>query len=216
MGRYNGFMDRATWAKLVYTTLVPLYPNPTPELHFANPFQLLVATVLSAQCTDERVNQVTPALFERYPGPEALAEAEKGELERLIYSTGFYHAKARALKDLSRTILRDFGSQVPDTMEALTSLRGVGRKTASVILSACYNKPALIVDTHVSRLCLRLGFTGNRDPEKAEQILAELYGHNQWISIGHALNQHGRNICRSRKPDCNHCPLAMHCPKIGL
>jgi len=209
-------MDLTAWAQFVYIALSPLYPNPKPELHYKSPFQLLVATVLSAQCTDERVNQVTPALFERFPGPEELAEAKEPELEGLIYSTGFYHAKARALKNLSRTLVIEYGGRVPDTMEGLTKLHGVGRKTASVILSACYNKPAIIVDTHVSRICLRLGFTGSRDPEKTEKVLAKLYRQDQWINIGHALNQHGRRVCTSRKPDCAHCPLAIDCPKVGL
>jgi len=213
---YNRPMQRQTWAQLVYKVLEPLYPNPKPALNFESPFQLLVATVLSAQCTDERVNQVTPALFKRFPDPRSFAQADATELESLIYSTGFYHTKARAIKELASTIVSKFGGLVPDTMEALTSLRGVGRKTASVILSACYNKPALIVDTHVSRLCVRLGFTTSRDPQKAEATLAELYSENQWVAIGHCLNQHGRQVCKSRKPDCPHCPLRDHCPKRGL
>ncbi|AEJ19326.1 endonuclease III [Gracilinema caldarium] len=209
-------MHRETMAQFVYNTLAPLYPDIRPALYFTNPFQLLVATVLSAQCTDERVNQVTPALFERFPSPELMAKADKVEVESLIYSTGFYHDKARALLDLSRSILRDYGGHVPDTMEELTRLRGVGRKTASVILSACYNKPALIVDTHVSRICLRLGFTTTRDPDKVEAALALLYQENQWITIGHCLNQHGRRVCTARKPQCTACPLSSNCPKVGI
>jgi endonuclease-3 len=206
----------ADWAQLVYKTLAPLYPDIRPALQFTNPFQLLVATVLSAQCTDERVNQVTPALFERFPNPESMAMADRAELEELIYSTGFYHTKARALLDLSQALVTQFGGTVPDTMEDLTSLRGVGRKTASVILSACYHKPALIVDTHVSRLCLRLGFTTTRDPDKVEAALARLYQKNQWITIGHCLNQHGRKACTARKPHCTACPLSTYCPKVGV
>lgn len=209
-------MDRKDWAQFVDKTLAPLYPYPKPELHFENPFQLLVATVLSAQCTDERVNQVTPVLFEQFPDPQAMAKAERSELERIIYSTGFYHAKARSIQDLSRAILSQYNGQVPNTMEALTSLRGVGRKTAGVILSACYNVPALIVDTHVSRICFRLGFTGDRNPSKTESMLAQLYHQDQWITIGHCLNQHGRRVCTSRRPDCIGCPLSLHCPKTGV
>lgn len=209
-------MNRQEWAQTIFNTLAPLYPDPKPALNYASPFQLLVATVLSAQCTDERVNRVTPVLFQRFPTPVAMASAEPAELEELIFSTGFYRAKAKALIELSRVINTRYDGIVPDDMEALTTLRGVGRKTASVILSACYNRPALIVDTHVSRLCLRLGLTESRVPEKTEQILASLYRENQWITLGHCLNQHGRQVCTARKPDCVRCPLSEHCPKQGL
>ncbi|MCA1950400.1 MAG: endonuclease III [Treponema sp.] len=209
-------MNKEAWAQYIYTILTSLYPNPAPALDYSTPFQLLVATVLSAQCTDERVNQVSPALFSRFPTPEAMAGAEIEELESLIYSTGFYRAKALALKELSRTISIEHHGHVPDSMEALTALRGVGRKTASVILSACYQKPAIIVDTHVSRISLRLGLTASRDPDKTERTLAGLYREDQWISIGHSLNRHGRQVCTARQPACAACPLQKECPKQGL
>lgn len=189
-----------------------LYPAPRPALDFASPFQLLVATVLSAQCTDAMVNTVTPALFARWPDPAALATADSAELEAAIHSTGFFRAKARHLMSLSRAILADHGGEVPLTMEDLTALSGVGRKTAGVVLSVFAGAPAIIVDTHFGRVSRRLGFSAEEDPGKLERDIARFIPEKRWTDFSHQLNLHGRATCTARSPRCPACPVARYCP----
>jgi endonuclease-3 len=205
---------RKTRLAEIMAVLGPVYPDHRPLLNYTGPFQLLIATVLAAQCTDAAVNLVTPALFARFPGPEALAEAPLTGLETLIHSTGFFRAKARNIMALSRQIRDRHGGEVPRTMEELTALPGVGRKTAGVGLSACFGIPAIIVDTHFSRVAFRMGFTHTARPEIIERDLAATAPREQWIALSHVLNRHGRSCCHARKPFCGTCPVHDACPKI--
>jgi len=190
-----------------------LYPKADCELSRRNPFELLCATILSAQCTDERVNQVTPALFERFPDPASMAEAPAPVLEDIIRSTGFYRNKTKSLLGASRMLAERFGGSVPRTMDELLQLPGVARKTANVVLGTAYGIPAgVVVDTHVTRLGARLGLTREKVPEKIERDLMELIPRERWIAFSHQLILHGRRICQARKPKCDVCPLAPHCP----
>jgi endonuclease-3 len=205
-----------TTAELV-KRLKKAYPKAYCSLDHADPFQLLMATILSAQCTDERVNQVTPALFKKYPGPAQMAKAPLADLERLVHSTGFYKNKALSLKEASAAIMKDFGGAVPRGMEELLTLRGVARKTANVVLGSAYGIAAgVVVDTHVKRLAFRLGLTGNTDPGKIEADLMKALPKEDWIWFAHALVLHGRAVCNARKPLCAKCPLAGPCPRKGV
>lgn len=188
------------------------YPDAHCELNYRNPFELLVATILSAQCTDARVNQVTPELFRRFPTPEAMAAAPREELEALIHSTGFYRNKAKSILGAARAILHQHGGQVPDTMEALHALPGVGRKTANVVLGDAFRKPeGIVVDTHVARLSRRLGLTRQRDPVKIEKALMRLVPREAWALWSHLLIWHGRRRCKARQPDCASCEILKLC-----
>jgi endonuclease-3 len=190
-----------------------LYPAATTELHHHDAFQLLAATILSAQCTDARVNQVTPALFARFPDAAALAAASPTVLEGLIKSTGFYHNKAKSLLGMSRALCERFGGQVPHTMEELVTLPGVARKTANVVLGTAYGVAAgVVVDTHVRRLAQRLGLSTEDDPETIERDLMQLVPPARWIEVGHTLILHGRRVCAARAPACDRCPLRPLCP----
>ncbi|PIU17686.1 MAG: endonuclease III [Elusimicrobia bacterium CG08_land_8_20_14_0_20_59_10] len=197
--------------------LKEVYPDAYCSLDHADPFQLLAATILSAQCTDERVNLVTPALFKKYPGPAEMAKATLPELEKLIHSTGFYRNKALSLKEASKAIIADFGGEVPRTMAELLTLRGVARKTANVVLGSAYAVAAgVVVDTHVKRLAFRLGLTKETGPEKIEAVLMKAVPKEDWIWFAHALVLHGRGPCDARKPLCEKCPLADPCPRTGV
>ena len=205
----------------ILALLAPIHPAPLPALDFGSPFQLLVATVLSAQCTDARVNTVTPALFARFPDVRALATAARddevrAELEDLIHSTGFFRAKARNLSLLAQSIQKNYDGNVPSTMEDLTSLPGVGRKTAGVVLSACFGIPAIIVDTHFGRVARRLELASSTDPGKLEVEIAEFLPEERWIDCGRLLNLHGRSYCFARKPDCGGCVVARLCPSSSV
>ena len=193
-----------------------VYPDADCELTWRSPFQLLVATILSAQCTDVMVNQVTPALFEEYPDPSSLAGAPQRKVEKLIRRTGFFSQKATSIREAAKAIVSDHGGEVPSEMDALTKLRGVGRKTASVVLGTAFRIPAVFVDTHVTRLTNRLGLTRNPTPEKIEQDIRALLPPESWVSFCHRLIHHGRRICHARKPKCDICPLADLCPRIGV
>ncbi len=193
-----------------------IYPDARSALDFRSPLQLLIATILSAQCTDERVNQTTPALFERFPDAVALAGADLAELEGLIRSTGFFRMKAKAIQSCCADIVAKHGGEVPRTMEALTALRGVGRKTANVVLGNAYGIPGLVVDTHVTRLSHRLGLTRETDAVKIEYALQPLVPQASWTLFSHWLILHGRRVCVARKPRCSVCPLAPHCPRLGV
>lgn len=201
----------------VYHELFRLYPDATCALHHNSPFELLVATILSAQCTDERVNKVTPGLFKRFTTIESLAKAELGEIEEVIRSTGFYRNKSKSIKGAATLLVEKFGSEVPDTMEELLELPGVARKTANVVLGNAFNKSVgFVVDTHISRLSQRLGFTKHGDPVKIERDLMKLFPSEQWTMLAHLLIFHGRQVCHARKPKCASCTLALRCPKIGV
>jgi len=187
------------------------YPEARIPLRHTNPFQLLVATILSAQSTDAQVNRVTPTLFRRYRAPADFAGAPVRELEGLIHSTGFFHAKARAIQACSRALLERYGGQVPRAMDALTTLPGVGRKTANVVLSG-FGIPGIVVDTHVRRLSQRLALTPHDDPDKIEQDLMPLVPREEWSTFSLRLIYLGREVCTARRPACSACPLAEVCP----
>ena len=199
--------------EIINPLLKKLYPVPRCGLDFENPFQLLIATILSAQCTDVRVNMITPALFERFPDPAAMAEADPAELEKLIYTAGFYHNKAKSILGASKMIMQDYGGKVPHTMEELLKLPGVARKTASVVLGNAFGiNEGIAVDTHVTRLVARLGLSTNTDPVKIERDLMALAPREEWTDISHRLIWHGRLICEAKRPRCEKCLLAPHCP----
>lgn len=193
-----------------------LYPDVDCALQHENAFELLTATILSAQCTDERVNLVTPKLFKAYPTPEKMAKAPIEKLEALIRSTGFFRSKAKSLKEMSSSLVEKFGSKVPQTMEELISLRGVGRKTANVVLGNAFGiNHGVVVDTHVGRLSRRLGFTKHKDPVKIEQDLMKVVPKKDWTLISHQLITHGRKYCKSQNPKYEICPLGELCCQFG-
>jgi len=193
-----------------------LYPDLTVSLDWGTPLQLLVATILSAQCTDERVNRVTPGLYARYPDAEALAAAERTELEELIRSTGFYRNKAKNIQGMAKRLVAEHGGAVPDTMDELLQLPGVARKTANVVLSNAFGRnEGVVVDTHVKRVAARLGLTSHTDPVRIERDLMELLDRDRWHSFPWRLILHGRQRCHARKPDCAGCEVRHLCPSAG-
>ena len=198
----------------IMAILGPMYPDRKPFLDFENPFQLLVATVLAAQCMDATVNTVTPELFRRFPDPQALANAPLPEVERLVKVTTFFRAKAHNLRALSRMIVERHGGEVPQTMEDLTAMPGVGRKTAGTVLSHCFGQPAIIVDTHFSRVSRRLALTRSEKPEEIERNIAGISNRENWSEISSVFNRFGRAICHARKPKCEICPVKEFC--VGL
>ncbi|HEY4188202.1 MAG TPA: endonuclease III [Polyangia bacterium] len=196
--------------------LEDLYPEVDCELDRDTPFQLLCATILSAQCTDERVNRVTPALFRRFPDATAMAEAELPELEELIRTTGFFRQKAKNLKATARALRADHAGEIPRTLAALILFPGVARKTASVVLGTAFGlAEGIVVDTHVQRLAMRLGLTRATDVKKIEEDLMRVIPHERWIRFSHQIIWHGRRVCFARKPDCASCSLAPFCPSAG-
>lgn len=192
------------------------YPDSKCSLDYDSPFQLLVATVLSAQCTDARVNKVTPELFRRYPDAAAMSQANLKDIESLIQSTGFFRMKAKSLLELSRDLVAKHEGGVPATLEELTALRGVGRKTANVVLGNAFGIPGVVVDTHVGRLARRMGFTTQLDPVKVEHDLMKLIPRDRWILFNHQLIDHGRKVCLARNPRCKGCPIEDFCPQVGV
>jgi len=204
---------RRARAAAIYDGLVESYPDAHCALHFEDPYQLAVATVLSAQCTDARVNQVTPALFRRYPSAIALSVANQEEVETLIHSTGFFRSKAKNLIGMAVAVMERHRGELPRTMEELTQLPGIGRKTANVILGNAYGlNEGVVVDTHVSRLAGRLGLTIHSDAVRIERDLIELFPRESWTLLSHLLISHGRAVCRARRPWCERCPLSLLCP----
>ncbi len=201
--------------RAVFNALKRTYPAARAELDFSNPLQLLIATILSAQSTDRRVNLVTPALFERYPTAAALAGADRAELEALILPTGFFRNKASSLIGMAQKLCSDFAGQVPATLEQLITLRGVGRKTANVVLGNAFDVPGLTVDTHFGRLVRRLGWSTEDDPVKVEEDIMALFPAPDWTMLSHVLIWHGRRCCHARKPACGACPVARWCPSFG-
>ncbi|MEU0133761.1 endonuclease III [Streptomyces sp. NPDC006296] len=202
-------------ARRINRELAEVYPYAHPELDFRNPFELLVATVLSAQTTDLRVNQTTPALFAAYPTPEDMAAAVPEKLEEIIRPTGFFRAKARSLMGLSAALRDDFGGEVPGRLADLVKLPGVGRKTANVVLGNAFGVPGITVDTHFGRLVRRWKWTEQEDPEKVEAEIAAIFPKSEWTMLSHRVVFHGRRICHSRKPACGACPIAGLCPSYG-
>ncbi|QDQ16472.1 endonuclease III [Streptomyces spectabilis] len=202
-------------ARRINRELADVYPYAHPELDFENPFQLLVATVLSAQTTDLRVNQTTPALFAKYPTPEDLAAANPEEVEEVIRPTGFFRAKTRSIMGLSAALRDEFGGEVPGRLEDLVKLPGVGRKTAFVVLGNAFGVPGITVDTHFGRLVRRWKWTEETDPDKVEAAVGALFPKSDWTMLSHRVIFHGRRICHSRKPACGACPIAPLCPSYG-
>lgn len=200
-------------AREIYDRLVEHYPDAHCALDFKTPYQLLVATILSAQCTDKRVNMVTPSLFKRYRTPAAMADADPAELEEMIKSTGFYRNKSKSLLGMSRALVERHHGKVPQELEELVELPGVGRKTANVVLGNAFDKnEGVVVDTHVGRVSERLGLTRETDPVKIEQDLMRLYPSERWTMLAHLLIEHGRRICVARRPKCEQCFLNDICP----
>jgi endonuclease-3 len=193
------------------------YPDAQCALEYSTPFELLIATILSAQCTDERVNVVTSNLFSKYRTPQDYATADRAELERDIRSTGFYRNKAKNIRDCCRLLVERHGGELPPHIEPLVELPGIGRKTANVVLGTALGLPTgIVVDTHVQRLARRMGLTRQREPEKIERVLMRLIPRPEWISFGHRMIAHGRRVCSARKPACERCCLNDICPKVGV
>lgn len=202
-------------ARRVHRLLTEAYPDARCELDFTTPWELLVATVLSAQTTDKRVNSVTPQLFARYPGPVELAGASRADVERVISPTGFFRAKTDSLLKLAAVIVDYYGGVVPNRLDELVKLPGVGRKTANVVLGDAFGVPGITVDTHVGRLARRFGWTVETDPVKAEWQIGSLFPRRDWTLLNHRLIWHGRRCCHARRPACGACPVARLCPSYG-
>ncbi|MFC8532560.1 endonuclease III [Streptomyces sp. NPDC057249] len=214
-GRPESHLAMVRRARRINRELAEVYPYAHPELDFRNPFELLVATVLSAQTTDLRVNQTTPALFAAYPTPEDMAAAVPERLEELIRPTGFFRAKAKSLLGLSAALRDDFGGEVPGRLADLVKLPGVGRKTANVVLGNAFGVPGITVDTHFGRLVRRWKWTEQEDPEKVEAEIAAIFPKSEWTMLSHRVIFHGRRVCHARKPACGACPIAPLCPSYG-
>jgi len=215
--RRESIEERKKRGRAILSQLKKLYPDATCALHHRSALELLLATILSAQSTDETVNRVTPTLFERYPTAASLAEAPTTDIERLIKSTGFFRQKTKSIQGACRQIVADYGGEVPDTMEALTALPGVARKTANVVLGTWFEKNlGIVVGTHVGRLAERMGLTwtgrDGKDAVRIEQDLMQLIPQKQWTFFAHAMVWHGRRVCTARKPDCASCTIAGLCP----
>lgn len=208
----ESLISRKRRAAEIVRRLEAQYPSAEIALHYQTPFQLLVATILAAQCTDERVNMVTPTLFQRYPTPAAFLETPIEDLERMIFQTGFYRNKAKSIRGACEMIVEEFGGNVPGTMEELLRLPGVGRKTANVLLGHCFNTPGIVVDTHVKRISNLLGLVKSDDPKKIEQKLMTVIPGEKWIIFSHLLATHGRAVCVARRPKCAVCVVADLCP----
>ena len=203
-------------APKILSKLAKAYPDADCELNFSNPLELIVATILSAQCTDARVNGVTPALFKKYRTAKDYAKAPAAQFEKMIRSTGFYKNKARSIMNCCAEIVSKHGGRVPEDMEALTSLAGVGRKTANLVRGYAFGQPAIICDTHVLRLSQRLGLSKNKDPNKVERDLAELVPKKNWTRFSTVLMIHGRRLCRAKHPGCPSCPIRNLCPSADM
>lgn len=205
--------DRKVRAKKIINLLKKTYPDSKCSLTYRTPHQLLVATILSAQCTDERVNLVTPSLFEKYKSIKDFAGANLKELENDIRSTGFYHNKAKAIIGSAQIIFEKYGGNMPRTLDEMVALPGVGRKTGSAVLGEAFGiAEGIVVDTHVKRISNKLGLTAHSDPVKIERDLMEIIPYRDWIKLTHLMIDHGRAICKARRPDCVHCPLVNLCP----
>ncbi|NUL46006.1 endonuclease III [Cellulosimicrobium funkei] len=209
-------LARKRRAREINRVLAETYPYAVAELDFTNAFELLVATVLSAQTTDVRVNATTPGLFARFPDAEAMSHADERELQEIVRPLGFYRNKATAIQGLSRALVERHGGEVPGTVDELVKLPGVGRKTAFVVLGNAFGVPGLTVDTHFGRLARRLGFTAQQDPVKVEYEVAALFEPRDWTMLSHRLVFHGRRVCHAKRPACGACPVARWCPSFGI
>ena len=207
---------RATRCRAIARALAKAYPDAWCELNYRSPWELVVATILSAQCTDKMVNRVTPGLFAQWPTPSALAAADPARVEARIKPTGFFRQKTRAIQAVARAVAGEHQGRVPDSLESLTALPGIGRKTANVVLGTAFGQPAIFVDTHVKRLANRLGLTVEGDPDRVERDLQALLPPKEWTSFAHRLIHHGRRVCLARRPRCSECALASRCPRIGV
>jgi endonuclease III len=204
-------------ARRIARGLAKAYPDAVCALHHENPFQLLVATILSAQCTDARVNMATPELFRRYPTPQALAASKQEDVEQIVKPLGFFRAKAASIRGMAQKLVADFGGELPRTLDELITLPGVGRKTANVVLGTAFDIPSgVVVDTHVKRITKLLGLTRSATPEQIERDLMELLPRKEWINFSHRLIHHGRRICIARRPKCLECPVLKDCARVGL
>jgi endonuclease-3 len=208
--------EKKVRAKVIYRQLSKSYPNVRCELDYKNAFELLVATVLSAQCTDKRVNQTTPALFKKYPNPQKMAKADLKDIQKLVKSTGFFRAKSKNIKGLSNIIAEQFDGNVPSNLEDLITLPGVGRKTANVVLGHAFGIPGITVDTHFGRLSRRFGWSKQNNPVEVEFEVGELIPEKEWTNLSQRMIWHGRRVCHSRKPACGACALAKLCPSYGI
>ncbi len=204
--------DRKKRAGRIVRKLARAYPDADCALHYQNAFQLLIATILSAQCTDSMVNQVTAELFPKFGTPEALANAEPSEIEQLIRRTGFYRQKTKSIQAAARGVCEDFEGEVPRTLDELVTLRGVARKTANVVLGNCFGVPGLTIDTHMKRVNRRLGLTTEENPDKIERDLMTLVPEKEWTVYSHRVITHGRECCDAKRPNCSACPLREECP----
>jgi endonuclease III len=215
--RRESAADRAARSARIAESLGQAYPHASCSLVFRSPFELLVATILSAQCTDKRVNMVTPELFGRWPDAASLADAPPAELEAVIRSTGFFRAKAKSILGCCRGLVERHGGEVPRTLEELVRLPGVGRKTANVVLGSAFGIPSgVVVDTHVGRISRRLGLTKAADAVRAERDLSAVLPREEWIAFSHRVIEHGRTVCTARAPRCDACALAELCPRVGV
>lgn len=209
--------DRKPRLRQIVASLAETYPVALCALNHESPFQLLAATILSAQCTDERVNLVTPELFRRWPTPQTLAQAKQSDVEQVVHSTGFFRAKAANLIGMAAGLVERHQGELPRTLAEMTALPGVGRKTANVLLGTAFGIPSgVVVDTHVKRITTLLGLTASASAERIEQDLMALLPETEWINFSHRLIHHGRRICIARRPKCDECPLRPLCPRIGL
>ena len=208
--------ERAARARAIARGLARAYPDAWCELEHRSPWELVVATILSAQCTDKMVNRVTPGLFAELPTPAALAAADPARVEELVKKTGFFRQKTKAIQAVARAVASGHGGRVPDSMEALTALPGIGRKTANVVLGTAFGQPAIFVDTHVKRLANRLGLTIESNPDRIERDLQALLPAKEWTRFAHRMIHHGRRVCFARSPRCDDCPVARWCPRIGV
>ena len=208
--------DKKKRAIKILSLLEDEYPEAKCHLNFDGPFELLIGCILSAQCTDKRVNEVTPGLFRKYPTPYEFSKTDQSELEQEIHSCGFFRAKAKSILNCSKALVEEHSGEVPRTMDELTKLAGVGRKTANVVLGNYFGIPGIIVDTHIKRLSTRLGLTTNSDPTKIEYDLNELIPNKKWTIFSNSLGDHGRTVCHARKPLCGDCMISHLCPSAGL
>jgi len=207
-------MDDTKRARAMIEVLTGEYPEAHCQLNFSSAFELLIATILAAQCTDAMVNRVTETLFKTYPTPRSFLDAPAEEIEKAVFKTGFYRNKTKSIKKCCQTLVDEFGGEVPSTMEELLTLGGVGRKTANCVLGNVFQIPGIVVDTHVKRLSNRMGFSTQSNPDKIETDLNEIVPKDEWTHFSHLMADHGRSFCDARKPLCDECPVEHLCPKI--
>jgi len=213
----SGDAETKNRARKIVRALKKTYPDVECALQFETPFQLLVATILSAQCTDERVNKTTPALFKKFPDASSMAKSTQAAVEKLVKSTGFFRNKASNIRKMAKAVVENHEGELPQTLEELVALPGVGRKTANVLLGVVWRIPSgVVVDTHVKRICNLLGLTTSKNPEIVERDLMAILPKKDWIDFSHQMIHHGRGICIARRPNCEECSLFKHCPRVGL